>query len=107
VHEIVDSGPMSLIVDLGWVGTVPYVGGLILCLISLFQNLKNYSDLFIKSCCGVLLKCLVVFLAARSTAGTPGILIWGFLGIAMAGQKYIQHSQTHNLIQDLRSRQIQ
>lgn len=107
VHESVDSGPMSLIVDLGWVGTVPYVGGLILCLISLFQNLKNYSDLFIKSCCGVLLKCLVVFLAARSTAGTPGILIWGFLGIAMAGQKYIQHSQTHNLIQDLRSRQIQ
>jgi hypothetical protein len=107
VLEIADSGPMSLIVDLGWVGAIPYAGGLLLCLISLFQKLKNYSDLFIKSCCGVLLKCSVIFLATRNTTGAPGVLLWGFLGIAMAGQKYIQHSQTHNLIQDLRTRQIQ
>ncbi len=107
VHEIADSGPMALIVDLGWIGAIAYVGGLLLCIIRLFQKLKDYSDLFIQSCCGVLIKSSVFFLASRVTAGTPGVLIWGMLGIAMAGQKYIQYSQTHNLIQDLRSRQIQ
>lgn len=107
VHDIVDSGPMSLIVDLGWVGTIPYLSGLLLCLITVFRNLKSSSDLFVKSCCGVLLKCLVFFLASRSTAGPQGVLIWGFIGIAMAGRKYIQYSQTNNLIEGLRSRPIQ
>jgi hypothetical protein len=91
VNEVVDSGPLSFLLDLGWIGSIPYVGALSLSIITLLRNIKKHSDLFIKVSCAILVKSMFFFLAARITVGVTGIIIWGFLGVAMAGQKYLQH----------------
>ena len=93
INEIVDSGPLSLVLDLGWIGSIPYVGSLILIVTTLFRNQKNQADLFVKAACGILVKSVCFFLAARITVGITGIIIWGFLGIGLAGQHYLQQQK--------------
>jgi hypothetical protein len=92
VHETVDAGIASFILDLGWIGTLPYLGSLLLGGILLFRNLKKYSDLSINISCAVLIKSIAFFLAARSTAGIHGVIIWTFLSMGLAGQKYLKYS---------------
>ena len=93
VNETVDAGILSFILDLGWIGTLPYFGSLLLGGILLFKNLSKYSDLFINICCAVLIKSIAFFLAARATAGIHGIIIWMFLSMGLAGQRYLKAEQ--------------
>jgi hypothetical protein len=94
LNEIVDSGPLSLVLDLGWIGTIPYLGSLILLVVTLMGNLKKQADLFIKLAGAVLIKSTVFFLATRVTSGIHGMLIWSFLGIGLAGTSYFNYQST-------------
>lgn len=102
-HDTVDSGPLSFVLDLGWIGSIPYVGSMVLSITALFRNQSKSSDLFIKASCSILVKSMFFFLAARITVGVTGIVIWGFLGIAMAGQHYLQQEQKLQLALDFGS----
>lgn len=93
VNEIVDSGPLSLVLDLGWIGSILYSGSLCLSVLALFRNLNKQSDLFIKISCAILLKSMFFFLAARITVGVDGTIIWSFLGLGMSGQHYFKQYQ--------------
>ena len=98
VNDTVDAGVLSLILDLGWIGALPYTGSLILFAITLFANLGKYpNDLFMRATCAVLIKSIAFFLAARVTAGIHGIIIWNFIGIGLAGQQYWNHQKTVEL----------
>jgi hypothetical protein len=98
VNDTVDAGVLSLILDLGWLGSLPYMAALLLCGITLFKNLNKYPhDLFIKASSAVIVKSIAFFLAARVTAGVHGIIIWGFIGIGLAGQRYWNHQQVLQL----------
>ncbi len=94
VNDTVDAGILSFILDLGWIGTLPYLGSLLIGGILLFVNLKKYSDLFINISCAVLMKSIAFFLAARATAGIHGTIIWTFLSMGLAGQQYLRHEQS-------------
>jgi len=96
VNDTVDAGILSFILDLGWIGTIPYLGSLLLGVILLFINLKKYSDLFINISCAVLIKSIAFFLAARATAGIHGVIIWTFLSMGLAGQQYLSYQQSMN-----------
>ena len=50
-----------------------------------------------RTSCAVLVKSIAFFLAARVTAGIHGIIIWGFIGIGLAGQRYWNHQQVLQL----------
>jgi hypothetical protein len=93
VNDTVDAGILSFILDLGWIGTLPYLGSLLISGVLLFINLKKYSDLFINISCAVLIKSIAFFLAARATAGIHGVIIWTFLSMGLAGQQYLRHEQ--------------
>ena len=96
VNDTVDAGIMSLVLDLGWIGALPYTGSLLLCGVTLFKNLGKYpNDLFLRTACAVLVKSIAFFLAARVTAGIHGVIIWSFIGIGLAGQQY--WNRQHNL----------
>ena len=98
VNATVDAGVLSLILDLGWIGALPYTASLLLCGITLFKNLGKYpQDLFMKASCAVLIKSIAFFLAARVTAGIHGIIIWSFIGIGLAGQQYWNHQKSVQL----------
>lgn len=102
VHDTVDAGILSFILDLGWIGTLPYLGSLSIGGILLFINLKKYPDLFINISCAVLVKSIAFFLAARATAGIHGVIIWTFLSMGLAGQQYLRHQQSLKInIRDL------
>lgn len=103
LNEIVDSGPLSLVLDLGWVGTIPYLGSILLLTTTLMGNLKKQADLFIKLTGAVLIKSTVFFLATRVTSGIHGMFIWSFLGIGLAGQSYFKYQralQMENIIEN-------
>jgi hypothetical protein len=98
VNDTVDAGVLSLILDLGWVGALPYTGSLILFAITLFKNLGKYpNDLFMRTSCAVLIKSIAFFLATRVTSGIHGTIIWSFIGIGLAGQRYWEHQQSLRL----------
>ncbi len=98
VNDTVDAGVLSLILDLGWIGALPYTASLILFAVTLFANLGKYpNDLFMRTTCAVLIKSIAFFLAARVTAGIHGIIIWSFIGIGLAGQQYWNHQKTVEL----------
>jgi hypothetical protein len=93
-NDTVDSGIFSLVLDLGWIGALPYTGSLLLCGITLFKNVGKYpKDIFMRATCAVVIKSIAFFLATRVTAGVHGIIIWSFIGIGLAGQKYWNDQQ--------------
>lgn len=100
VNQTVDAGILAFILDLGWIGTLPYLGSLILGGVLLFRNLSKYSNLFINVCCAVLVKSMAFFLAARTTAGIHGLIIWTFLSMGLAGQKYLKYSDRYDNASD-------
>jgi hypothetical protein len=85
-----DAGILYIILALGWFGAIPFLTGIALLFFELFYISKNSSDPF--------------FIAVRSISfgifllaliGLPGVvagdgmmLVWGFLGIALAANKY-------------------
>jgi hypothetical protein len=98
VNDTVDAGIMSLVLDLGWIGAIPYTGSLLLCGVTLFKNLRKYpNDLFLRTSFAVLVKSIAFFLATRVTAGIHGVIIWSFIGIGLAGQQYWNHQNNLKL----------
>jgi hypothetical protein len=89
-----DNGHLAILVSLGWIGTLPYVTGIVLLLGKLFLNSSNRNDMFIVAA-------RAIAFASLARAGTSAIAfdeyampIWCFLGIAVAAHKYYQTEET-------------
>ncbi|MCA1994309.1 MAG: O-antigen ligase domain-containing protein, partial [Coleofasciculus sp. S288] len=89
-----DSGILTLLFSLGWLGTIPYLGGLILLLFSVFQSSEGRFDPFMSAARAISLGVFVQLGLGSVMLGLIGVLLWGFLGMAMAAHKYYQHQ--HN-----------
>jgi hypothetical protein len=90
----IDSGVLEMIFTLGWLGSIPYVGGLLLLLYSLFQGSKSStSDPFASATRAITLGFLPMLAGSNVIVGISGMVFWGFLGIGMAANKY--HSHQH------------
>jgi hypothetical protein len=88
-----DNGYLALLVSLGWIGTIPYVTGVMLLLIKLFQNSSNRHDTFV-------IAARAIAFASLARAGTSAVTfdeyampIWCFLGAAIAAHKYYQNQR--------------
>jgi hypothetical protein len=90
----IDSGVLEMILTLGWLGSIPYVGGLLLLLYSLFQGSKSStSDPFACATRAITFGFLPMLAGSNVIAGISGMVFWGFLGIGMAAIKYHQHQR--------------
>ena len=89
-----DSALLSMLISLGWFGTICYVSGLLMLIFRLFQFSDNSPNLFLGTARAIVMTCLVR-IPVNSTAivGVGGMLLWGFLGLAIASQKYYQHQR--------------
>jgi hypothetical protein len=87
-----DSGILDLFNTLGWVGALPYTIGLFLLFLT---SLINFSlvrlDPFmnISRALGLSYFSLIIF--GNTFIGISGMILWGFLGISIAGCKYYQY----------------
>ena len=92
--KVVDAGLLDILNTLGWFGVLPYASGVILLLFNLFQYAEVRIDPFINASRSVVVSLLMVLPAANTFVILPGVVFWGFAGIAMAGHKYYQYQRS-------------
>jgi hypothetical protein len=93
-----DSGVLEMILTLGWLGSIPYVGGLLLLLHSLFQGSKSStSDPFACATRAITFGFLPMLAGSNVIIGISGMVFWGFLGLGMAANKYHSHQHIFRL----------
>ena len=96
---VIDSGILDMFSTLGWLGAIPYLGGLLLLFFNLFQYSEFRFDSFMATARAIGLSVFVTLPGGSSMLGFGGMVLWGFLGIAMAAHKYHQHQRIANLDQ--------
>ena len=89
-----DGAIIPMLLNLGWFGTVPYLGGVFILLFNLFQAKENRSDPFISAVRAITLAIITRVWLYLIFTGVVSIVFWGFLGIGLAGCKYYYHQRT-------------
>jgi hypothetical protein len=89
-----DSAFFALIFNLGWIGTICYVSGLFVLVLRIFQIPENSSDPFLGNARAIVVSCLLrIPVNGTAISGSGGLLLWGFLALALASHKYHQYLQ--------------
>lgn len=105
-----DSAILLILFDLGWLGTLFYLGGILLLVLTIFQGDRQHSDPFLNAVRAVIISALIRFPVNIPMHGVNGVLLWGFLGIGLAASKYYHHhgriapQQAHNCHPQVRIR---
>ena len=98
--HIYDWGIFALLFNLGWLGTIFYIGGLLLLLMKLYQGSESRADSFIGVSRAVALAIFALTPLQTPFTEIKGMILWGFIGIGLAGKKYCQH-QRHLQLEQL------
>jgi hypothetical protein len=88
-----DSGILSMFFSLGWFGTLPYLGGIILMFFSLFQSTVGRSDSFMSGARAISLGVFAQIGLGSATAALSGVVMWSFAGLALAAQRYYDYQR--------------
>ncbi|WP_250124087.1 O-antigen ligase family protein [Chroococcidiopsis sp. CCMEE 29] len=91
---VLDSGILDMFFTLGWFGAIPYVGGVTLLLLSLFQGNENRFDSFASAARAISVSVFAQLMFGSVMLGLPGLMLWGFLGISMAARRYYQYQHS-------------
>jgi hypothetical protein len=89
-----DSSILLPLFHLGWFGTIPYMGGMFLLVFGVFQSSEGSFDVFTGAVRAIVMSALVRLPVNNSIVGSSGIVLWGFLALGMAAQKYYHHQRT-------------
>ncbi|MBW4654703.1 MAG: O-antigen ligase domain-containing protein [Kaiparowitsia implicata GSE-PSE-MK54-09C] len=87
-HGLLDSGILDLTLTLGWLGGGLYTGGVVLILIKLFRDDSLKNDTFAGASLAVSFGLIIQMLFGSTMTGLPGMILWGFMGMGMAFQRY-------------------
>ncbi|GAP99186.1 glucose-6-phosphate isomerase [Leptolyngbya sp. NIES-2104] len=83
-----DSGILTLFLNLGWIGTIPYVAGMVLLVVNALQTRQASNDPFVGACRAIVIA-TVSQISLNTVFLTPfGIVLWGFMGLAAAARLY-------------------
>jgi hypothetical protein len=88
-----DNGYLVLIVSFGWLGLIPYLSGWGMMLYRLFSAPASQLDVFAMAARAVAFSSIARMVTTNVTVGEFALPIWGFLGIAMAAQKYFSYQE--------------
>jgi hypothetical protein len=88
-----DGAILPTLFTLGWFGLVPYLTGLLLLVLKLFQGRSAGSDKFSSAARAITL-CILAQLGLNSVlVGQMGMVLWSFLGIGLAANEYHRASR--------------
>lgn len=93
-EKLNDAGILEVLFTLGWLGFIPYMGGVLLLLFSLFKYPEVRFDNFMNAARAGSLSILVTLPATNTLVLLPGVTFWGFAGMVVAAHKYYQHQRT-------------
>jgi hypothetical protein len=83
-----DSAILESFFTLGWIGGVFYFSGMVLLLSRLLGTFNKSSDMFAHAASAITLGMVTQVPLGAVVRGLPGLILWGFLGIGLAAQKY-------------------
>ena len=93
-----DNGLLLMLFSLGWFGTIPYLGGIILLLLKLFQGSKGRIDTFASAARAIAISSFLVQIGLNAvTMDSFAMVVWGFVGVGMAAHKYYLYQRTDQL----------
>ncbi|MDZ8080239.1 MAG: O-antigen ligase domain-containing protein [Nostoc sp. DedQUE01] len=90
---VIDSGILDMFFTLGWFGASFYMGGLILLIISVSKYGEGRFDSFISAARAIGISSATQLVIGSGMLSVAGMILWGFLAMAMAGHKYYLHQQ--------------
>lgn len=93
---VLDSGILDMFFTLGWVGAIPYLAGFMLIIFSVFQYAEARFDSFVSTARAISITFCVQLVGYSTMLGLSGMIMWGFLAMAMAAHKYYQHQNAQN-----------
>ena len=88
-----DSTLLALLMNLGWIGTIFYIGGMVLLIVNLFYQSSSNDDPFAIATRGVVMTIIARLPLNSPLAGIQGVICWGFLGLGVAAHRYHQHQK--------------
>ena len=88
-----DSAVLDTLINLGWVGTLFYIGGMLVLVYELFHSSIGNRDSFINASRGIVMAMLMQLLFGNVLIAPSGIILWGFLGLGIAGCRYREQQQ--------------
>jgi hypothetical protein len=83
-----DSGILVTLFSLGWFGTIPYFGGILLIFFTIFRDTTSRIDSFAATARAICLGVFVQIGLGVVTIALSGMVFWTFAGMAMAAQRY-------------------
>ncbi|MEM8805225.1 MAG: O-antigen ligase domain-containing protein [Cyanobacteria bacterium P01_G01_bin.38] len=83
-----DSGVLTLLFSLGWMGSVPYITGIFLIFFKLFQGAEARFDTFASAARAIAFGIFAQIGLNIAMLGVVGMVLWGFLGIGLAASRY-------------------
>jgi hypothetical protein len=90
----VDSSLLSMLGELGIIGTVPYAFGLLSLMVVALRSAKYASDNSSKIMLAATFTCIVRLPVNNALIGVSGSLLWGCLAFSLAGAKYSRWQTT-------------
>ncbi|GAB1544291.1 hypothetical protein NUACC21_69670 [Scytonema sp. NUACC21] len=93
---VIDSGILETFFTIGWLGAFPYLGGIVMLLLRVFQYTEYRFDSFMAASRAVAFGCFIALPGGSAMLAFSGMLLWGFLAIVMAGHKYYKNQQHLN-----------
>jgi len=85
-----DSTILTMLFSLGWLGTIPYVIGVLLLFLRTLFGTGKYSDAFASVSRAAAIGTLVQVGVNPILQNSMGMVLWTFLSISAAAQKYYQ-----------------
>ncbi len=99
-RESMDNSILSMLFYIGWIGTIPYLAGLVLSLVKMFQTQTSSKDLFATVSRGVVMSTIVRIPVNGPHLGPSGAMMWGFLALALAAERYRVYEANIKLIEE-------
>ncbi|BAY34034.1 hypothetical protein NIES2107_59390 [Nostoc carneum NIES-2107] len=87
---VIDSGVLDMFFTLGWAGAIFYLGGLILTLINVSKYKEGRFDSFVSAARAIGISGCFQLVIGSGMLSVAGMILWGFLAMAMAAHKYYQ-----------------
>lgn len=91
----IDSAILTLLLNLGWMGTSFYLSGLLLLVFAVFQGSEGNFDPFVAAAHAAVLSAMIRLPVNDPISGVSGVILWSFLGVSIAARMYYQ--QLHQM----------
>jgi hypothetical protein len=91
-----DSAILSILMNLGWLGGLPYILGMVLALLGLFKSQAKNSDFFFFATRSVVISSFIRFPINSPMLEASGMILWGFIGLGLAAVKYYDSERSYN-----------